>query len=74
MSEVYKSVYQINEAISKAYAKGESIRYLILPITHRQAIKIMFKSPDINIWDTIEPMEYLGIPIIKKEEVVILNE
>lgn len=73
-SEISKCLNKINDLIMRYRIEYiNEPKYLILPIEHRQAIRIIYsESIGKNLWDIPDIVNYYDIPIIKKEEVVIV--
>lgn len=74
MNEIDKLTNEIHDSLMEWYNKGlETPKYFILPLEHRQALKLSFAiSLKEDPTDYPELVKYMGVPILKKEEVMIL--
>lgn len=74
-NETARCLTEINEMIMRfKMINTFDPKFMVLPSEHRIALRILCsQSMGLEIWDVSEPVEYLGIPIIKKEEAVIID-
>ena len=69
MNEVERCLDEINNAIARFKFRGvNDPKYLVLPLAHRQAIKMIKQN-----WLGLEPKFYGNIEIINKEDVIIVG-
>lgn len=67
--EASKRVNEIEDAIAEYKTENPSEpKYLILDLSYRTALKFIYPGYS----GTLDPRAFLGIKIIKKEEVIIL--
>ena len=74
-SEVFRCFEEIDNAIMKYRADhAELLSYFILPLEHRQALRVNYaEAKKINLYEVPDVVKYFGIPIIKKEESIIIG-
>lgn len=70
-----KIISDIHDAVAEYKTRNaKDPEYLVLSIMQRQAIKLQGAiGLGTGLWELSDPVEYLGIPIIDKESVVILK-
>jgi hypothetical protein len=68
-----KIISDINDAVAEYKSRNaRDPEYLVLSIMQRQVIKLQAAiGLGAGLWELPDPVEYLGIPIIDKESVVM---
>lgn len=80
MSELYGELYRCSTEIDEAIMEYRSNNakdpeYLVLPMAHRQALKINFAHvTNKEVYEIKDVTSYAGIKVLKKEEVIIVQE
>ena len=72
--EIYKCFCEIDDAIMEwRTTHAEDPKFLVLPIQHRQAMRLNYAhAMNVDLWNVSDVIKYVGIPIIIKEEAIIL--
>ena len=74
-SEIVGCLNEIDDFIAEHQSKyAKDPEYLILPVEHRQAIRLtIWNRRDKLLWDIGDPVAYSNIKIIKKEDCIIVD-